>query len=109
MGILYIKYGDYDNAVASFDSKQCDYNVALAYTLKNDYDNALSKIDCITDKTPEVYYLRAVVAARKGDVDLMTTSLTLAVKGDPSYRDEAKTDMEFKKYWNKVEFQNAIK
>jgi len=109
MGILYIKYGDYDNAVASFDPKQCDYNVALAYTLKNDYDNALSKIDCISDKTPEVYYLRAIVAARKGDVDLMTTSLTLAVKGDPSYRDQAKTDIEFKKYWNKVEFQNAIK
>ncbi len=109
LGILYIKYGDYDNAVASFDSKQCDYNVALAYTMKNDYDNALSKIDCITDKTPQVYYLRAIVAARKGDVDLMTTSLTLAVKGDASYRDQAKTDLEFKKYWNKVEFQNAIK
>lgn len=109
MGILYIKYGDYDNAVASFDPKQCDYNVALAYTMKNDYDNALSKIDCISDKTPEVYYLRAIVAARKGDVDLMTTSLTLAVKGDASYRDQAKSDIEFKKYWTKVEFQNAIK
>jgi tetratricopeptide (TPR) repeat protein len=109
LGILYIKYGDYDNAVASFDPKQCDYNTALAYTMKNDYDNALSKIDCITDKTADVYYLRAIVAARKGDVDLMTTSLTLAIQKDPSYRDQAKQDIEFKKYWSKVEFANAIK
>jgi len=109
MGILYIKYGDYDNAVTSFEPSRCDYNTALAYVLKGDEETALSKIDCITDKTADVYYLRAIAAARKGDTDLMTTSLTLAIQKDPSYKDQAKTDLEFKKYWNKVEFLNVVK
>jgi tetratricopeptide (TPR) repeat protein len=109
MGILYIKYGDYDNAVNSFEPNRCDYNTALAYVLKGDEDAALQKIDCIQDKTADVYYLRAVAAARKGDTDLMTTSLTLAIQKDPTYRDQAKTDLEFRKYWNKAEFLNAIK
>jgi tetratricopeptide (TPR) repeat protein len=109
MGILYIKYGDYDNAVTSFEPTRCDYNSALAFELKGDYDMALQKIDCITDKTADVYYLRAITAAHKADTDLMTTSLTLAIQKDPSYRETAKNDLEFRKYWNKVEFLNAIK
>jgi len=109
MGILYIKYGDYDNSTTSFEPNRCDYNTALALELHGDYDQSLSKIDCITDKNADVYYLRAIVAAKKGDTDLMTTSLTLAIQKDPTYRDTAKTDLEFKKYWNKVEFLNAIK
>jgi tetratricopeptide (TPR) repeat protein len=109
MGILYIKYGDYDNAVAQFEPSRCDYNTALAYVLKGDEETALQKIDCITDKTADVFYLRAIAAARKGDTDLMTTSLSRAIEKDPSYREQAKTDLEFRKYWNKVEFLQAIK
>jgi tetratricopeptide (TPR) repeat protein len=109
MGILYIKYGDYDNAVTSFEPNRCDYNVALAYTLKGDYETALQKIDCIEDKNADVYYLRAIVGARKGDKDLMTTSLTRAVTMDSTLHDMAKTDLEFRKYVNTQEFKNAIR
>lgn len=109
LGILYIKYGDYENAVNSFEPDRCDYNVALAYTLKGDYENALQKIDCIENKTADVFYLRAIVAARKADKDLMTTSLTRAVQLDPSIRERAKDDLEFKKYLSTAEFTNAIR
>jgi tetratricopeptide (TPR) repeat protein len=109
MGILYIKYGDYTSAVNSFEPSRCDYNTALAYTLKGDYDQALQKIDCITDKTADVYYLRAIVGARKGDKDMMTTSLTRAVQMDPSIRERAKDDMEFRKYNKTSEFTNSIR
>ena len=109
MGILYIKYGFYDKAVTSFDAGQCDYNVALAYTLKGELDQALTKIDCITDKKSEDFYLKAIIGARKQDKTLMSTALTRAVQMDPSLRDRAKNDLEFMKYWTAPEFTNAIK
>jgi tetratricopeptide (TPR) repeat protein len=109
LGILYIKYGEYDNAVQSFEADRCDYNVALAYTLKGDYETAKRKIDCIEDKTADVYYLRAIIGARSGDRELMTTSLTQAVQKDPSLRDMAKEDLEFRAHHGKDYFENAIR
>ncbi|MDZ4838548.1 MAG: hypothetical protein SGJ04_00935 [Bacteroidota bacterium] len=110
LGVLYIKYGDYDQATNSFASvKKCDYNVALGYMLKGDYEVALQKIECIENKKSEDFYLRAVVAARKGDKDLMNTSLTRAVSMNPALHDVAKEDLEFRKYVNSAEFRNAIK
>jgi hypothetical protein len=109
MGILFIKYGFYDKAAASFEANRCDYNVALAYTLKGDYDQALNKIECITDKKAEDFYLRAVIGARKNDKTLMTTALTRAAQMDPSLRDRAKNDLEFSKFWDNAEFQNALR
>jgi tetratricopeptide (TPR) repeat protein len=109
LGILYIKYGDYDNSVASFEPTRCDFNTALAYCLKGDYETALSKVECIEDKTADVFYLRAIIAARKGDKDLMTTSLTRAIQMDQTLRDMAKDDLEFRNYKKTPEFQNAIR
>jgi hypothetical protein len=109
LGILYIKYGDYQAATSSFEPNRCDYNVALAYTLKGQYDTALQKVDCIVNKSANDYYLRAIIGARKGDKDLMTTSLTRAIQMDPTLRDRAKEDLEFRKYMNTPEFANAIR
>jgi Flp pilus assembly protein TadD len=109
LGILYIKYGDYASSVSSFEADRCDYNVALAYTLNGDYETAKRKIECIEDKTADVYYLRAIIGARSGDKELMTTSLTRAVQMDASLRDLAKEDLEFRKYNTTSEFTNSIR
>jgi tetratricopeptide (TPR) repeat protein len=109
LGILYIKYGDYENSVNSFEQDRCDYNVVLAYTLKGDYETAKRKFECIEDKKAADYYLRAIIGARSGDKDLMTTSLTRAIEMDASFRDMAKEDLEFKNYLNTAEFTNAIR
>lgn len=108
-GILYIKTADYDMAVQSFEGDRYDYNRALAYTLKKDYDNAKNVVEKIDDKSADDFYLRAIIGARTKDVDLMTTSLTRAIKLDASIRQRAKEDYEFKNYWDKPEFLNAIK
>jgi len=109
LGILYIKYGDYENSVNSFEQDRCDYNVVLAYTLKGDYETAKRKFECIETKKAADYYLRAIIGARSGDKELMTTSLTRAIEMDASFRDMAKEDLEFKNYLNTAEFTNAIR
>lgn len=109
LGILDIKVAEYASSVENFEDKRCDYNVALAYTLKEDYENALKKIECITNKTADVFYLRAIVGARKGDIDLMTTSLTRAVEMNGQIRERAKNDLEFRDYHGTPEFKNALR
>jgi len=108
-GILYIKKGDYEMAIQTFEDNRYDYNRALAYTLNKKYDDAEKVIEKIDDKSAWDFYLRAIVGARKQDVDLMTTSLTRAIKLDPTFREKAKEDREFRNYWNKPEFENAIR
>jgi tetratricopeptide (TPR) repeat protein len=115
LGILYIKYGKYDSSIASFKPERCDYNTALAYTLNGDYESALSEIECSINKVDnnmmrgDLYYLRAITAARKGDRDMMATSLTRAIEMNPAYRNMAKDDKEFMKYWDTDTFKNAIR
>ncbi len=107
--IVDIKTADYDLAVKTFEGERYDYNRALAFTLNKDYSGAKNVIDKIEEKSADDFYLRAIVGARMKDVDLMTTSLTRAIKLDASIRDRAKDDLEFRHYWDKQEFQNAIK
>ncbi len=108
-GILYIKTADYELAIQSFEGDRYDYNRALAYTLKKDLTGAKNVLDKIDDKSAEDFYLRAIVGARSKDVDLLTTSLTRAIKLDGSIRQRAKEDLEFRNYWVKPEFENAIR
>jgi Flp pilus assembly protein TadD len=108
-GILYIKTGQYQQATEAFDKNQYDYNRALAYILNEDYQSALDVIDKIEEKSADDFYLRAIAGARMKDIDMMSTSLTRAVKLDSSIRQRAKEDLEFRNYWDKAEFENAIR
>jgi tetratricopeptide (TPR) repeat protein len=108
-GILYIKTADYELAIQTFEEDRYDYNRALAYTLKKDFNGAKNVLDKIDDKTAEDFYLRAIVGARSKDIDLLTTSLTRAIKLDGSIRQRAKEDLEFRNYWDKAEFENALR
>ncbi len=107
-GITYIKKGDYESAITAFPPKQCDYNTALAYTLLGEYDKALAKLECVSDKAADHYYLRAVIGARKGDKELLSTSLARAIELDPELADVASEDLEFYSYWNTPEFKVAV-
>ncbi len=107
-GITYIKKGDYESAVASFPPDQCDYNAALAYTLLGEYDKAMQKLQCVTDKNADHFYLRAIIGARKGDKELLSTSLARAIELDPDLADVASEDLEFYNYWNTPEFKVAL-
>jgi hypothetical protein len=108
MGILKIADGNYNGAINSFGSTKCDYNLALAHVLSGNYNAATSTLNC-AEKTPEVYYLQAIVGARTNDDTMVFDNLKKAIAADAKYRETAKDDREFFKYYSNPEFQNIIK
>lgn len=108
LGIINIKKGNYAAAVSSLNSDK-SYNLALAQLLNGNADAALSTLDASKDKdSARGYYLKAVIGARKGDVNLMVNNLKNCVAKDASYKAKAKEDMEFAKYKSNSEFVGAI-
>jgi len=108
MGIIKMIKGDYAGAEAAMSDKKCVYNLALAQLSNGKMDDALKTLDC-SEKTGEVYYLYAVIGARKGNTDMLYSNLKKAIKEVPSYKEEAKKDLEFHNYMNVAEFQNIVK
>jgi tetratricopeptide (TPR) repeat protein len=108
MGIVKIADGNYNGAVNSFGTVKCDYNLALAHVLSGNYNAATSTLNC-AEKTPEVYYLQAIIGARTSNDNMVFENLKKAIAGDGTYRETAKEDREFLKYYSNADFQNAIK
>lgn len=109
LGIIDIRNGNYAAALTSFGSRTCTHNIALAQLLSGNSSAAATTLDCAENKSAAVYYLMAVVGARSGNTSMIYSNLPLAIDADPSYRDQAKDDREFLKYFSSAEFQNAIK
>ncbi len=108
MGIVKIADGNYNGAINSFGTVKCDYNLALAHVLSGNYNAATSTLNC-ADKTPEVYYLQAIIGARTSNDNAVFENLKKAISEDPSYRAITKDDREFLKYYSNPDFQNVIK
>lgn len=108
MGLVYIMWGDYPNAVSSFGGSQT-FNAALAQLLNGNADGALKIIDASNDKNTAIgHYLKAVIGARKGDNNMVVENLKSATSKDASLKAKAKKDMEFAKLKNNAEFQSAV-
>ncbi|MFQ5335799.1 MAG: tetratricopeptide repeat protein [Flavobacteriales bacterium] len=102
LGIIDIMDGDYASAVSSFGS-QNTINSALAKLLNGDNEGAMSTLESAEDKdTAWGYYLKAVIAARMSNKDLVINSLKSAINKDGSLRDKAKRDLEFRNYKDDV-------
>jgi tetratricopeptide (TPR) repeat protein len=100
LGICALKKGDYQTAVSKFGS-YCSFNAALAKLLSGNTDGASKTIDCSEDKERDaMYYLKAIIGARQGNTDLMYNSLRAAISKNSGLIQQAKTDMEFYKYFN---------
>jgi Flp pilus assembly protein TadD len=108
MGIVKIAEGNYNGAVNSFGSTKCDYNLALAHVLSGNYNAATSTLNC-AQKTAEVYYLQAIIGARTSNDNAVMENLKKAISMDANYKNIAKDDREFLKYYSNPDFQNAIK
>lgn len=108
MGIMSMLKGDYAGAVQAFNSKKCDYNLALA-TLENGNATEATKILDCAPKTAEVYYLLAVIGARTNNSTMLFDNLKNACDAMPAYKATAKADREFIKFFGKPEFQNIVK
>jgi tetratricopeptide (TPR) repeat protein len=107
MGIVKVSEGNYNGAINSFSGKKCDYNLALAHTLAGNYNAATSTLNC-ADKTPEVYYLQSIIGARTNNDSMVFENLKKAIEGDAGYKQTAKDDKEFMKYYANPEFMNIV-
>jgi len=109
LGICAVKKADYTGAVTYFGS-YCTFNAALAKLLTANPDAASKAIDCAEDKDRDMmYYLKAVIGARQANTDLMYNSLRAAISKNAKLANDAKTDMEFFKYFNDDTFKSIVK
>lgn len=105
--IIYIKNGDYANAVTNFGSAN-SFNVALAKLLNGTPDAVYQTIDASTDKDLALsYYLKAVAGARQGKADVLNDNLKTAIQKDASLKEKAKGDAEFIKFRDNADFKAA--
>lgn len=98
-GIVAIKRGVYDNAASALAGTGT-FNEALALVLTNKLDAAdsiLAKLD-----SGKASYLRAVIAARKGNASNVSSFLSDAIAKDASLKARAQNDIEFAKFPNAI-------
>ena len=96
-GIIDICTGNYDKAVEDLkDDKGCCHNTVLAYILTNQLDKAKAAAHCMD---PRVTYLKAVIAARQGNMDEVKTLLDEVAKADKALAERATKDVEFAEYF----------
>jgi len=106
LGIVKIMQGQYETAVKYFtDDSQNVANHALAQLLNNDNNGALRTLNGATVETGRIAYLKAIIAARTAKSSMLFENLGNAVKKDAAYKDLAKTDLEFAKYFDDQNFK----
>jgi len=108
MGIIKMIKGDYAGAESALSDKKCTYDLALAQLSNGKTDEAIKTLDC-GEKTGEAYYLYAIIGARTNNTNMLYDNLKKAIKEVPSYKEEAKKDLEFYNFKDVAEFQNIIK
>ena len=98
-GVIDILNGNYDKAVENLkDAPGCCNNTVLAYLLTNQLDKAKSSAKC---KDANVTYLKAVIAARQGNMDEVKANLDQLAKQDKALAERATKDVEFAEYYKK--------
>ena len=94
LGIVQILSGDYDDAAKTLsDVDGCCHNTVLAYILTGQLDKAAKTVSC---KDQKVTYLKAIIAARKGDAAGVRENLGAITNRE--LLDRAKKDVEFAGY-----------
>lgn len=94
LGTADILAGDYAAAAAKLADTD-SHNKAVAYILSNQLDKAEASIDC---KCARSNYLRAIVAARKGNAAEVAKYLEEVAKLNPAMKAKADKDVEFANY-----------
>jgi hypothetical protein len=99
LGITSIINGNYSDAVSRFNGSN-SFNEALANVLNGDMNKATTILNNLNDGNSE--YLKAVIAARKGDCSNVSTSLNSAYSKTPALKQRAAKDIEFAKCKNSI-------
>ncbi len=94
LGVYYLQQGDVKAAAKAFGNDKSN-NAALAQILNKDYSKAKSTLAAINTPDATTYYLMAVLGARTGNEQMVTSNLRQAIKLDPKMSKRAASDLEF--------------
>ncbi|MCR5696645.1 MAG: tetratricopeptide repeat protein [Marinilabiliaceae bacterium] len=107
LAVLALIEGDYEKAEQYFGaSTSC--NAALVKILLDKFDAALSILNANNEEIGFKYYLKAICSANKGEADALFENLRKATTLDAKWKEYAKTDMEFYKYFNDSTFKAIV-
>ncbi len=101
LGLINIAKGNYHQASTQLEGSNTNAQV-LAEILDEDYQNAAATLSTIKTKDATTSYLAAILAARTGDSQSLTTNLKAATQQDASLAQRAKKDLEFANYSSTV-------
>ena len=93
LGALNIAKGNYAQAEKDFENVNSN-TAALAQLLNKNYDAAAKTLNNVKDQNAMTDYLRAIVAARRGNKLEATSYLNEALKKDSSLKQYADNDLE---------------
>lgn len=108
VGLLYIKKGQYNEAVKAFGNVKSN-NAALAQLLAKDYSKAKATLNAVENADAETAYLQAVVGARTNNKADVVNGLKKAIAQDASLAKKAAKDLEFAKYATDAEVSALLK
>lgn len=115
-GSLQLQSGLYSEAIESFsnaeENVQNVFNRGLSQLLSNDYQNALTSFEEAIEMEDDfalAHYGAAVASARLQQEEDVYEHLGHAVAIDPSLKERAMNDLEFRDYAQSEGFQNALK
>ena len=104
LGSLYLKQGNYAQAVKTFGNTTSN-SAALAQLLNKDYMKAAETLSRMDGKDALTNYLKAVIAVRTGNNNTALEKLREALAQDSSLAKYAANDLEFKKLANDATFR----
>ncbi|MCK5537637.1 MAG: hypothetical protein KAI79_12475, partial [Bacteroidales bacterium] len=109
LGVLNIKRADYSTAANNFGATY-SFNGALAQLLNNDNNGAMTTINEVEKekKDAAVYYMKAVIASRQNEIDVVINSLRTAISKDEKWKAYALNDMEFYKFLQNAAFKAIL-
>jgi len=104
-----VKRGMYAAAIGGYGS-DASFNKALAQVLDGKLDAASATLDASPQKDAATSdYLRAIIAARKDNVNGVVNNLKNAFAKDASLKAKASRDREFVKYFDNSAFTSIVK
>ena len=107
LGVINIRDGEYDKAVANFGSKP-SFNKALAQVLAKNVSDASRTITQVNSQDAYVDYLKAIISAKNNNEDGVMKSLKEACKKNPELMDYAEFDVEFIRYFGQENFKSIV-
>lgn len=108
IGVMNLLKGDYQAASTNLATATCTYNLAMTQLMAGNQQAALNTLNC-TPETPQVFYLKAIIGARRNDANLLFDNLKKAVAAEPGYKEIARKDREFIRFFNRTEFQEIVR